>query len=200
MFTHRDVKDVVEFMSHPSVARIVTGMEPREASVREYIDKQNAYEPFEQDKVFDLAIERREDGKVIGLVTLIRRRHKRAELGYALGVEWRGQGYATEASGALLTYGFTVLGLHRIQAKTSNANHASWKVMERLGMRQEACLRDGEFRDGEWADTLIYGILDSEWRASQRPEAANSSQPALRTQNRSPWANRGSGSPFAPPK
>jgi RimJ/RimL family protein N-acetyltransferase len=141
-------------------------MEPREASVREYIDKQNAYEPFEQDKVFDLAIQRRDDGRVIGLVTLICREHRRAELGYALGIDYRGRGYATEASGALLTYGFTTLGLHRIQAKTSSANHASWKVMEHLGMRREACLRDGEFRAGTWADTLIYGILDSEWRAS----------------------------------
>ena len=168
-FTHRDVMDVVELMSHPSVARVVTGMEPREASVREYIDQQNAYEPFERDRVFDLAIERRDDGKVIGLVTLIQRQHKRAELGYALGVDYRDQGYATEASAALLTYGFTALALHRIQAKTSSANHASWRVMERLGMRKEACLRDGEFRDGEWADTLIYGILDSEWRGRSAP-------------------------------
>jgi RimJ/RimL family protein N-acetyltransferase len=155
-------------MSHPSVARIVTGMEPHEANVREYIDKQNSYELFEQDKVFDLAIERKDDHKVIGLMTLICREHKRAELGYALGVGYRGQGYATEAAGALVAYGFTALGLHRIQAKTSSANRDSWRVMERLGMHQEARLRDGEFRDGKWADTLIYAILETEWGAAKQ--------------------------------
>jgi RimJ/RimL family protein N-acetyltransferase len=168
-FTRRDVKDVVEFMSHPSVGRIVTGMEPREASVRAYIDRHNTYEPFEKDKVFDLAIERRENHKVIGLVTLICREHKRAELGYVLGVDYRGQGYATEACRGLVAYGFTTLGLHRIQATTSSANRASWRVMERLGMEQEGRLRDGEFRDGEWADTLIYGILANEWQIPSEP-------------------------------
>jgi ribosomal-protein-alanine N-acetyltransferase len=178
-FAHQDVQDVIEFMSDPAVGRIVTGMKPREASVREYIDKQNSYEPFEQDKVFDLAIQRREDHKVIGLVTLICREHKRAELGYALGVDYRGQGYATEACRELVAYGFTALGLHRIQATTSSVNRASWRVMERVGMQQEARLRDGEFSDGTWADTVIYGMLEDEWRTSTQPCVArcNPQQP-----------------------
>lgn len=62
-------------------------------------------------------------------------------------------------------YGFATLGLHRIYATTSNINSSSWRVMERLGMRREARMREAEFRDGEWIDVLIYGLLDKEWQA-----------------------------------
>ncbi len=139
------------------------GIEPTEASVRNYLATQTSYQPFEQDKCFDLALERKRDGEVLGLLSLILRDHRKAEIGWSLGVSHRGQGYVTEGARALMTYGFAILGLHRIYATTSNINTSSWRVMERLGMRREAHLREAEFRDGQWIDVLIYGILDREW-------------------------------------
>jgi RimJ/RimL family protein N-acetyltransferase len=64
-----------------------------------------------------------------------------------------------------MAYGFTSLGLHRISADTTSPNVASWRLMERLGMRREAHLREAEFRDGEWIDYFIYAILVHEWMA-----------------------------------
>jgi RimJ/RimL family protein N-acetyltransferase len=46
-------------------------------------------------------------------------------------------------------------------------NLASVRVLERLGMRREGRLRENEFFQGRWWDTLLYGILDHEWRAGQ---------------------------------
>jgi RimJ/RimL family protein N-acetyltransferase len=66
-----------------------------------------------------------------------------------------------------VAHAFLSLDLHRLQATTTNANTASWRVMERLGMRREACLREAEFRDGQWLDTLIYGLLADEWLTAQ---------------------------------
>jgi RimJ/RimL family protein N-acetyltransferase len=148
------------------MARVMSGIEPSEASARNYLAKQTFYQPFEQDKCFDLALERKHDGKVIGLLSLVRREHRKAEIGWALGVAHRGQGYVTEGARALMTYGFAILGLHRIYATTSSINTSSWRVMERLGMRREAHLREAEFRDGKWIDVLIYGILEGEWVSS----------------------------------
>lgn len=124
---------------------------------------QNAYQPFERNKCFDLAIEQKQGGKVIGVLSMITKEHQKGEIGYALGVEYRKQGFATEAARALMAYGFSELGLHRIQAITSNLNADSWGVMERLGMRREGQLREAEIRDGEWMDILIYGALVDEW-------------------------------------
>ena len=101
--------------------------------------------------------------KVIGLLSLICKKHEQGEIGWGVGIDHRGQGFATEAARALMTYGFTSLGLHRIYATTSSANPGSRRVMERLGMRREARLREAEFRNGKWLDTLIYGILVDEW-------------------------------------
>jgi len=162
-FTHDDIPDVIAFVSHPSVSRATPEIEGTEAGVGKYIDLQNSYEPFEQGECFDLAVERGEDGKVIGLLSLVCREHRQAEIGYALGVRHRGQGYATEAARALMAYGFVSLGLHRIYATTSSANTGSWGVMERLGMRRESHLREAELRDGEWVDTFVYGMLAREW-------------------------------------
>jgi RimJ/RimL family protein N-acetyltransferase len=116
------------------------------------------------DKVFELALERKEDGRVIGLVGLIRRDHRQGEVGWALAAEYRGQGYATEAARALIDFGFAYLGLHRIHADTNSDNLSSLRVMERLGMRREAQLREAVCSDGKWVDRVIYGILAGEWR------------------------------------
>lgn len=162
-FTSDDVQAILEFVSHPSVSRVVPEIGTTEGEVRKYVGMQASYPLFEKDRCSDLAIERKEDGRVIGMLTLVCRDHRKAEIGYALGIDHRGRGYATEAARALMTYGFDSLGLHRIEAKTSSWNPDSWQVMERLGMRQEACLREAEMRDGEWVDVLIYGIIAGEF-------------------------------------
>jgi RimJ/RimL family protein N-acetyltransferase len=156
--------DVLRFASHPSVAKMISrDTQVTEEAVRRYIDLQNSYQPFEKDKVFELAIERKEDGKVIGLLGLIRQDHRQGEMGWALGVEYRGQGYATEAARALMDYGFNSLGLHRIHADTSTDNVASWRMMERLGMRREGLLRGAVYEEGRWVDRYVYGMLAEEW-------------------------------------
>ncbi len=163
-YTYDDIQDIIEFVSHPSVARATPEIGTTESEVRKYIDLQNSYQPFEQDKCFDLAIERKQNGKVIGLLSLVCKEHKQGAIGWALGIKYRGQGYGTKAARALMALSFDLLGLHRIYATTSSRNVDSWRVMERLGMRREGHLREAEFRDGEWLDTLIYGILADEWQ------------------------------------
>lgn len=167
-FTCDDTQDIIEFVSHPSVARIVKEIEATEVGVKKYINMKESYKLFEKDKCFDLAIERREDCKVIGLLSLICKIHMQGQIGWALGIDYRGKGYATEAAEALIGYGFGILGLHRIYADTTNENTASWRLMERLGMRKEACLKEAEIRDGKWLDFLTYGILASEWPDKKR--------------------------------
>ena len=101
---------------------------------------------------------------MIGFVGLIRQDHGQGEVGWALAAEHRGQGYATEAAGALIAYGFYSLGLRRIHADTGIDNLASMRMMERLGMRREGLLRCAVYEEGKWVDRVAYGILADEWR------------------------------------
>lgn len=74
-----------------------------------------------------------------------------------------GLGYASEAARAMLAFGFNEIELHRIWAQCNAENQASWRVLEKLGMRLEGRLRQDDFFKGRWWDDLIYAILENEW-------------------------------------
>jgi len=88
-----------------------------------------------------------------------------AELGWALHPDHTGHGYATEAVRELLRVCFDELGLRRITADCFADNEASWRLMERVGMRREIhTLQESLHRSGEWLDGLGYALLADEWR------------------------------------
>ena len=89
--------------------------------------------------------------------------HNQAEIGFVMHPEHQGKGYATEAAAVLLRIGFEQARFHRIVGRCDARNDASARLMERLGMRREAHLRENEFVKGEWTDELVYAILAREW-------------------------------------
>jgi RimJ/RimL family protein N-acetyltransferase len=90
-----------------------------------------------------------------------------AEIGWSLHPEYGGQGYATEATRALINLCFTGLGLRRLVANCFADNTASWRMMERLGMRREAhTVRESLHRDDGWLDGFGYALLAEEWTAA----------------------------------
>jgi RimJ/RimL family protein N-acetyltransferase len=104
-------------------------------------------------------------GILVGDFTLAwrSREHQLGEIGFELHPDHQGKGYATEATAVLLRLGFEELGLHRIIGRCDGRNLASARLMERLGMRREAHLRENELIKGEWTDELVYAMLASEW-------------------------------------
>ena len=95
------------------------------------------------------------------------------EIGWVLGAQHQRQGYATEAARSLLAYAFETLGCHRVIATCQPENVASWRVMEKLGMRREGHFRACIHRppDGWW-DEYFYALLAEEYFAAsgrQRP-------------------------------
>lgn len=87
------------------------------------------------------------------------------ELGYIFNPAFQRQGYCTEAARRLLAYGFQDLHAHRITAFCDPANPASWKVLEKIGMRREGEFKQKAFfrRDSQgrplWHDCYAYGLL-----------------------------------------
>lgn len=90
-----------------------------------------------QGRALCLAIERRENPDLIGLVMIVRSKHnpRRGDLGYWLGEAFHHQGYMTEAAAAAVAEAFTRLDLSAIEAGAQPANIGSLAVMQRLGMR-----------------------------------------------------------------
>lgn len=117
----------------------------------------------ETDKIW-LAITLREDGRQIGGIGLrVDQQHKHAELGYWLGVDYWGKGYATEAGREMIRYGFEELGMHRIFATHFKHNPASGKILKKLGMTYEGCQREQLLKWGQFVDSELYGLLRHEW-------------------------------------
>ena len=116
--------------------------------------------------VLRLAVVRRDTGELIGdfSLALRSREHRQGEIGFMFHPDHHGQGYAAEAGRAVLELGFETYGLHRIFGSCNARNTSSARLMERLGMRLEATLRETEFVKGTWCDELIYAILADEWR------------------------------------
>lgn len=105
-------------------------------------------------------------GELIGTcgVRLKGQDHQQASFGCAIGRPYWGQGYATEASQAVLDYGFTHLPIHRAYAETNRENTRARQLAERLGMRLEGILQHHRYFRGRWWDTAIYAILQDEWQ------------------------------------
>jgi len=87
-----------------------------------------------------------------------------AELGWSLDPAATGHGYATEAVRELIRICFAELGLRRVTANCFADNEASWRLMERVGMRCELhTVRDSLHRSEGWLDGLGYALLADEW-------------------------------------
>ena len=129
--------------------------------------------------ILRLAVLSKANGRVMGDVVLhwMDDEHRSAEVGFALHPDHQGKGYTTEAVQVLLRVAFEVLGLHRVFGRTEARNVASARVMEKLGMRQEAHFVENEFVKDEWQSELVYAILDREWEA--RPKR----KPSTRTRS-----------------
>ncbi len=113
----------------------------------------------------NFAITLKGDGRFIGAVGLeIVREHGRARIGYWLGRDYWGKGYATEAAGAILDFGFNVLMLNRIHSEHFTENPASGRVLEKIGMKYEGHMREHDLRFGQYKDIFVYGILKRDFK------------------------------------
>lgn len=111
------------------------------------------------------AIAVKRSNRCIGMVNYHHRetRNRRLEIGYVLDKARRGHGLMGEALGALLTYCFEKLGVHRIDALIHPDNQASTRLVERLGFRLEGGpLRDYWWVGDHYASVMVYGLIQGE--------------------------------------
>jgi RimJ/RimL family protein N-acetyltransferase len=156
MHAYRGREDVCRFLLHP--AQTYEQVAVRAGNSRS--------ELTDEGQVLSLAAVERGTGAFVGDVVLMyhSREHRAGEIGYVFHPEHAGNGYATEASAALLRFGFDQLGLHRVAGRLDARNTASARVLEKLGMRREAHFVENEFIKGEWTDEIVYAVLAAEWR------------------------------------
>jgi RimJ/RimL family protein N-acetyltransferase len=118
-----------------------------------------------------LGIALRATDRLIGCTGLheIDLRSRRSGFGIFLGDkgEW-GKGYGTEATRLIVGHAFTTLNLHRVWLHVFAPNERGLRTYEKVGFRREGLLRQDYFREGRYWDTIVMGILQSEWEDQAR--------------------------------
>lgn len=163
-FELRDSSRVRELAGDPKVAETTLNVpHPYEDGMAEaWINMHK--DIFINKKGIIYAIVKKEDNELVGTVGLhINNTHRKAELVYWIGVPYWSKGYCTEASRALLAFGFKELNLNRIYALAMESNVASYKVMEKIGMKYEGTRRQDTIKNGVAIDLKSYAILKEEF-------------------------------------
>lgn len=153
-YKESDLDDLYEYLSDEEVVRF----EPYKPMTREET-RGNLQWRMETDEM--IAIELKDNHKMIGNIYLGKREFDSLELGYVMNKKYWGKGYAKEACEALVNQAFAN-GIHRIFAECDPKNPNSWRLLERLGFAKEAHLKENVYfwkgEDGMpiWKDTYIY--------------------------------------------
>ena len=154
-------EEYLKWLLEPEVHRFLETRwaEQTEASIRSFVASMRS-----TSENYLFAIVHLEKEEHVGNIKVgpINGQHRFADVSYFIGRRdmW-GRGIASEAIALATRFGFERVGLHRMQAVVEPENAASAKALERAGYSLEGRLREKLFRDGEWRDQLVYGIVES---------------------------------------
>lgn len=154
VFALRSDKEVLKYIPRPLVKNNEEALE--------HIAMIDA--KIENNEGINWAITLKKKPKLIGIIGhyRIKPEHFRAEIGYMLLPEYHGKGIIVEAIKETLNYGFKVMNLHSIEALIDPENYASERVLQKSGFVKEAHLKENEFYDGRFLDTVIYSVLNKD--------------------------------------
>ncbi len=164
-FRRGDEPAVLAYRRRADVCRYIPADPMTEEKAADFItDRMNATRIAADGDRMVFAVEL--DGLVIGdvLVRVGQLADRQAEVGWVFNPDFTGRGYATEAARDLVELAFGPMRMHRVWAQLDPRNTASARLCERLGMRHEGHLRQDMWLKGEWTDSAIYAVLESEWR------------------------------------
>ncbi|HEX3603951.1 MAG TPA: GNAT family protein [Steroidobacteraceae bacterium] len=166
-FVATDFDAVHAYSSDPRVTRYLF-FGPRDAhSTAEYLEELLASQRELPRTRFELAVEESASGKLIGACDLSLVESNVVDLGYMLGAEQWGKGYATEIALALIDAAFFDLRAQRVISTVDVNNAASIRVLEKIGMRWEAVYRRHRRAKNRWWDCHLFTLPREVWEASQ---------------------------------
>ena len=91
-------------------------------------------------------------------------RNRSGEIGILIGVkEYWNLGYGTDVVRTLVAWGFSTLNLNRVFLRVYADNPRGIRCYEKVGFQLEGRLRQDNFHDGAYRDTLVMAVLRTDW-------------------------------------
>ena len=140
----------------PYAGEISSDKEEHRERHRKFIGSDSDYDFLVYDKAFEAPIG-------VAYISCKSKLRREWEIGYIILPPHQRMGYGFQAAGRLLQFGFEDLNAHRIFATCNAHNIASSRILQKLGMRQEAVHIEKLYWNGRWTDQLFYAILDREF-------------------------------------
>lgn len=159
-----DAESLFQYWSDPEVAKYLN-INPFMKIKQAYSMIQLLNNLYKKREGIRWAITIKKDKTVIGTCGYNNwiKRSSRGEIGYELGRNYWGNGYASEAVGEILKYGFIKMNLNRVEAFTVPEATSSIKLLQKLGFKKEGLLREYGFWNGQYWDENIYSLLKRDW-------------------------------------
>jgi len=156
-----------EYRSHPDVCRYQSFEPGSLGDVEEFIAGLQSNTFDTAGTWFQFAIRLNESGQLIGDfgTHFIAADPRQVEIGFTISPVDQGQGYGTEAVRGVLGHLLGPLQKHRVFASVDPGNEPCIALLTRVGMRREAHFRESLWSRGEWADDIVFGILESDWKS-----------------------------------
>lgn len=155
-----DENDFFELRSNPEIMRFIPRPIARTVADAAQLIL-NINNGIRQNEHITWGIALKSAPKIIGTIGYVRmaKQNYRAEVGYLLHSDYRGQGLMQEALQAVIEYGFQVMKLHSIEGVIDPANTPSARVLEQAGFTKEAHFRENQFYNNSFHDTVHYSLL-----------------------------------------
>lgn len=121
---------------------------------------------YENEDYYRWAVILKDTNECIGQIAyfLVDSKNNFAEIEYCIGWDFQCRGLATEATKAVIKYGFENIGLHKVQICHKSINIPSKRVIEKCGFHYDGVLRDYFYMNGKYVDRLYYSILEDEYK------------------------------------
>jgi [ribosomal protein S5]-alanine N-acetyltransferase len=165
-FVKSDFDAIYAYSSDPRVTRYLFFGPRDQDSTADYLEDLLASQVEVPRTRFELAVEEIESGRVIGACDLSLIERSVVDLGYMLGLQDWGKGYATEIALALVDAAFLDLRADRIISTVDVNNSASIRVLEKIGMRWEAVFRKHRRAKNRWWDCHLFVLPREVWEFS----------------------------------
>ena len=165
--TKSDVEYMTKWMSDTEVTRYVTPYLPiTEMAEEKYVEGLSLNTSGSIAYFMIDAIETPQN-KPIGAIEIgdINTSNHSGSFGISIGEkDYWSKGYGTEATKLIIRYGFEQLNLHRISSVVFSFNERSLRLHTKVGFIQEAIRREAWYRDGEYHNEVLFGLLRSDWQ------------------------------------
>lgn len=174
-FGPADLPAMVAYRSDPAVARYQSWTPAWSlADAEEFLRSDRANALGTRGTWTQVALEERSGGVLVGDVALhfVQAQPDTVELGVTLATAHQGRGLAAEALQAVVSWLFAVHGTHRVLAQADARNAAVRRLLVRVGLRQEAELREADWWKDEWTTLCVYAVLAREWPRADTPASA----------------------------